>query len=152
MSHPRPLARRVSQGITVIGAVIALLAMTKMGGSLASPFTAWVLLPFILTFVTLMRRATSWVGIVGLAAVSAVWSAGYLDLVFPRGHVNSTAGLAFVFVPLWQLLSYLVFAAISGLVDYLNATVICSVCKRRLSLKHAICPTCLTRRETSEAG
>ena len=96
---------RVSQRLTLAGAVMAIASMVKMTNGLsgiASLFTAWVLLPFALAFLALAMRPSSLVGVLAVLSSSLFAVLVYFDLLAPRAHLSSTAGLAFLFIPLWQ--------------------------------------------------
>ena len=139
---------RASQGVTALGAITGLFALMKMGAgvsALASGFTVWVLLPFGITLMALMRRPSSIIGTLGLLACGAFGLAMYFDLVFPSTRLRSTAGLAFLFVPFWQTAGSVVAVALSLSLDYFNLIARCPTCGQRWPRPRGICATCASQ-------
>ena len=104
-SQPERLAL-LAQGITIGGAIVAVVAMHRMAGGasiLATPFSVWVLLPYVLIATTLSWRPSPLIGAAALAAAGVFGTVLYLDLIFPSSRIRSTTALAFLFIPLWQL-------------------------------------------------
>lgn len=136
---------RIAHGVTILGALAGVLAMVKMAGrvsTLASLITVWVLLPFVLASVALAKRPSSTVGTLALLASSCFGLVIYYDLLFPSSRNSSTAGLAFMFVPLWQTLACLLAIALSLGLDFFNATFRCPSCGGRLSSGATNCAKC----------
>jgi len=113
----RPEIRALlAQAVTLAGAVVAVIAMVKMAGGasiLATPISIWVLLPYILVATTLASRPAPFIGVLALLAAGLFGSILYLDLIFPSSRIRSTAALAFLFVPFWQLGLYVVAVVLS---------------------------------------
>ena len=102
----RPGLVRLVQSLATLGAVLAVLAEIKLaGGSTIGVllFAAWVLLPFALTFQGVRASGASAGRVIGLGVASAFGLVLYLSLLL-SAEMSSTAGLAIIFVPLWQLL------------------------------------------------
>jgi hypothetical protein len=70
---------------------------------LVTPFILWGLAPFALALFGLKGRRASTPRSLGMVAASGFGMAIYGDL-FLASRQSSTAGLAFLFIPLWQLL------------------------------------------------
>jgi len=69
----------------------------------ATPFIIWGLAPFALALFGLRGRRVSTRRALGMVAASGFGLAIYGDLCL-ASRQSSTAGLAFLFIPLWQLL------------------------------------------------
>ena len=108
--NPKPSALTwLALGAALAEAAVAGAALVKMGGrplALFTPFTLWVLLPFALVAATIARRPSPFVGVLALLAAGLFGSVAYFDLLFPTSRIRSTAALAFVFIPIWQLALY----------------------------------------------
>ena len=98
------------------GAFLAITAMAKHGTfSLALLcFGSWVLLPFGVSLLLLIKRQPSAVGYLFLTGASLFGAALYFDLAFPSSKVRSTVGLAFIFIPLWQFVPVGIASIIPG--------------------------------------
>lgn len=113
MDQLRPIAPRESTGlvragqaVAVAGAFVAILAEIKLAGGPTIGvvfFAAWVLLPFAVAFQGLRADQQSAGRAIGLGLASAFGLVVYLSLLL-SAQLSSTAGLAILFVPLWQLL------------------------------------------------
>lgn len=135
----------LGQGVTVGGAILAVTSMWKMSGgtsTLASLMTLWVLLPFALTSTILAKRPSSATAVLGLLVGSLFGCVMYYDLLFPSSTMKSTAGLAYIFVPLWQSIWCLIASAFSLAADFRKDNARCQKCRRRFATLTAVCPSC----------
>jgi hypothetical protein len=101
--------RGAAIAVTGLGAAALVAAQVRLsGGGLdflaAFPFLLWGLAPFGLAIIGLKVQPVSAGGTIGVIATSSFGLAMYADLV-TASRISSTAGLAFVFIPLWQLLA-----------------------------------------------
>jgi hypothetical protein len=100
--------RGVAVGVTGLGAAALAAAQLRLSGRGAEflagfPFVLWGLAPFGLAMIGLRVRPVSTGRAIGVIATSGFGLAMYADLI-TASHLSSTAGLAFLFIPLWQLL------------------------------------------------
>jgi hypothetical protein len=105
MNPRRSLLIRVALGVTLAGALVAVVSLVRMGDGLSiliSGFTLWVLLPFAIGWGALRRRPWARFGAGGILVSSTFGLVMYFSLAFPLSRQSSTAGLAFIFLPLWQ--------------------------------------------------
>jgi hypothetical protein len=134
-----------TQGITVVGAILAVASMIKMSGgisTLGSLATLWVLLPFAIASATLAKRPSSAGAVLALLLGSLFGGAGYYDLLFPSSRMRSTAALAYIFIPLWQTIWCLCAAAFSLAVDFRKDNARCPNCSIRFATRTMLCPSC----------
>jgi hypothetical protein len=88
------------------GAIVAILAQLRLADGFnlgVVLFAPWVLLPFAMAYLGVQARPESRGRALGLGLASAFGILVYLDLLL-SSRLSSTAGLAFIFVPLWQSL------------------------------------------------
>jgi hypothetical protein len=95
--------------VTGLGAAAHVAAEVRLsGGSVellaAFPFVLWGLAPFGLAIIGLWVQPVSTGRAIGLIATSGFGLAMYADLL-TASRISSTAGLALLFIPLWQLLA-----------------------------------------------
>jgi hypothetical protein len=144
--NTRPTALTLlAQVANLLSAAAAVTAMVKMGGgvgALASLFTVWVLLPFVLTFAALAMKPSSAVVLCVFFLGSVLSLFAYYDLAFPSSRIRSTAALAFIFLPLWQTIWTLGVAACSLIVDFRQAHAPCQNCGERFETEAIRCPSC----------
>jgi hypothetical protein len=103
-----PALRVVAMAVTALGALVLLAALLRLSGGIealvaASPFGLWALTPFAVAFFGLRSRTVRTGRSLGLILASGFGLALYADLLL-SSRLSSTAGLAFVFIPLWQVL------------------------------------------------
>lgn len=101
--------RLVAVAISGVGAVALVAAAFRMSGGgtaflLVTPFILWGLTPFALALFSLRGRRVRTARALGMVATSAFGLAIYGDLYLATRQ-SSTAGLAFLFIPFWQLLA-----------------------------------------------
>jgi hypothetical protein len=141
----RKILIQVTNVLTVAAALAAATAMITMAGTLRFGhilFGAWVLLPFGITLWALNRRPVS-VPVVLALLLSSCWAlALYGELVFPVSRQRSTAGLAFIFVPLWHLMWALIALAISLGKSLFTQPGRCASCQRYLQPGATMCSDC----------
>jgi hypothetical protein len=94
--------------ISVLGAAVLIAASYRLSGGAeallkASPFVVWGLVPFALGVFGLRGKAAGVPRSLGVVLASGFGLAMYSDLLWST-HLSSTAGLAFLFIPLWQSL------------------------------------------------
>jgi hypothetical protein len=91
--------------ISVVGALVLLGAGVRLGGGIQSlsPFVAWGLFPFGVGLFGLRSRRVGVPRSVSVTLASGFGLAVYADLLW-SSHLSSTAGLTFLFVPIWQTL------------------------------------------------
>ena len=100
--------RFVAVAISCAGAAALVAAAFRMSGGgesflLVTPFILWGLAPFALALFGLKGRPVSTPRSLGMVVASGFGLAIYGDLCL-ASRQSSTAGLAFLFIPLWQLL------------------------------------------------
>ena len=96
----------VVQYVALAGAAAALMAQIRLAGRLSvgsALFAPWALLPFVVAYIGMRSRPDSGLRALGLGLASVFGLVPYLDLAL-ASRLSSTAGLAFLFVPLWQVL------------------------------------------------
>jgi hypothetical protein len=104
--------RCVSYSFLVAGSLgtLALMIYAAQGfGSLLSGFTVWALIPYAVFAIAIwMARTRGSVIASSVASLIAVLLGAfiYIDALFV--HISSTSPLAFVFIPLYQLLAAVV--------------------------------------------
>lgn len=102
-----PLAFRASAMlVTVLGAAAQVAASVLMSGGGAEflwgmPFFIWGLVPFGLGLFGVRRKGVGLPRSTAVTLASGFGLAMYANLIW-SSHLSSTAGLAFLFVPLWQ--------------------------------------------------
>lgn len=97
--------RTAGIGVSVVGALVVLGAGVRLGGGVqgVSPFVAWGLFPFGVGLFGLRNKGVRVPRSVGVILASGFGLAVYADLLW-SSHLSSTAGLTFLFVPIWQTL------------------------------------------------
>ena len=99
--------RILATAVTVAGAGALLAAEVRLSGGemslLALPFFVWPLIPFAVALFGLRGPRVSGVRSIGLTVASGFGLAMYADLSL-ASRLSSTAGLALLFIPLWQLI------------------------------------------------
>jgi hypothetical protein len=92
--------------VTSLGMVSVFGAGRRLTGSVqgmlpTAPFLVWALFPFVLALFGLRRGAYSAPRGAGVILTSGFGLVMYADLVL-ASRLSSTAGLALIFIPLWQ--------------------------------------------------
>jgi hypothetical protein len=95
--------RGLSVLVSAIGAAVLIGASIRLGGGIAnlSPFVAWGLFPFGLGVFGLRAKGVGVPRSVGVILASGFGLAVYGNLLL-SSRLSSTAGLAFLFIPIWQ--------------------------------------------------
>jgi hypothetical protein len=94
--------------ITGVGVAALIAAAVRLSGGVEAllsviPFMIWGLAPFALALFGLRGRGGTTPRVLGIVAASGFGMAMYANL-YLASRLSSTAGLAFLFIPLWQLL------------------------------------------------
>ena len=116
------IAQTIALATAGLGSAALLASMARLSAGEAPiiawlAYGAWGLLPFLLTVAVLTRRRPGvWRSIL-FTCISAFALVMYGDLLFAT-RLSSTAGLAFLFIPLWQLLGCVVILALIWLFSW----------------------------------
>ena len=109
------IARNFTFALLIVGFVITLFTMVHAVGGFNSIFSLasmglvlWVMVPYLVLFFSTRMRTSSKVSWVVLGSTLVIVGLGvfiYVDTYFVHtDHLNSTSGLIFIFVPLYQLI------------------------------------------------
>lgn len=95
--------------VTALGAAALVGAGVRLTGGgvaflLAGPFLVWGLIPFGLGLLGVFRNGVGLPRSIAVILASGFGLTMYADLIW-SSHLSSTAGLALVFIPLWQTLA-----------------------------------------------
>jgi hypothetical protein len=99
--------RLLAGGVTLAGIAAVVAAEVRLSGGEFSlgalPLFAWPLIPFGVALFGVSDPHVTTARSIGIAGASGFGLASYADLVV-ASRLSSTAGLAFLFIPLWQLI------------------------------------------------
>ena len=83
------------------------LAMMLRAGGFSFPivfFGMWLLLPFFLAYKLVSPTVSILRSVIGIIAC-VLPAVGYATIAFPVGRPSSTAGLGFIFIPIWHFVT-----------------------------------------------
>lgn len=102
-------------------ALVSVAMMLRMAGFKPSAsivvFACWLLLPFLIAHRMLPDTHASRARLVAAVVATLPSTLAYIALAFPLGRQSSTAGLAFLFFPLWQLILVGVCFTVAGFAE-----------------------------------
>jgi hypothetical protein len=100
--------RLLAGGVTLAGIAALVAAEARLSGGefsfRALPLFAWPLIPFAVALFGVRHPDVTTARSIGIAGASGFGLASYADLIV-ASRLSSTAGLAFLFIPLWQLIA-----------------------------------------------